>query len=367
MKPSFLAALPFWASLLFLPMVWAGAVYGSPMISLTCIYVVVVFSALDLVTGNSNAGLDPASRAGGLFWYRLITLIWLPIQLVLIFGTLWWIQSTAHLSQGETVALMASIGLISGVGGIVYAHELMHQSNRIERGLGEALMITVLYGHFVTEHLRVHHRFVGTPKDAATARYNESFYHFLPRVLFQSLVSAWRVEADLQRQRGRPILHRSNPFWRYLGGAATCLILAYGIGGIEAVILYLVQAGVAIFVLEQINYVEHYGLVRQRRGPGRYEPVAPHHSWNADHRATNYLLINLQRHSDHHVKPARRFPVLQTYAAREAPQLPAGYPLMVLLSYNPWLWRRVMNPRVRKWRTMFYPEITDWRPEVTGG
>jgi alkane 1-monooxygenase len=109
-----------------------------------------------------------------------------------------------------------------------------------------------------------------------------------------------------------------------------------------------------------VNYVEHYGLTRRYLGDGRYEPVRPHHSWNADHKVTNWLLINLQRHSDHHYKPDRRFPLLQTYAADEAPQLPLGYPAMTALAMIPPLWRRRMNPRVRAWRRQFYPDVTEW-------
>jgi len=124
--------------------------------------------------------------------------------------------------------------------------------------------------------------------------------------------------------------------------------------------LYLAHALVAILQLEQINYIEHYGLLRRKKDNGKYEPVAPRHSWNAAHKATNYLLINLQRHSDHHYKPDRRYPLLQNYEETEAPQLPFGYPIMVLLSFNPWAWRRVMNKRVRRWRSMYYPDILDW-------
>jgi len=139
------------------------------------------------------------------------------------------------------------------------------------------------------------------------------------------------------------------------------LALAYAIGAWHGVTLFLVQTAMAIVLLEQVNYVEHYGLVRKRLPNGKYERVHPHHSWNADHRVSNYLLINLQRHSDHHIKPDRRYPLLQNYGAHHAPRLPYGYPLMLLISTNPWLWRRMMNPRVRKWRSLYYPEITDWR------
>ena len=138
------------------------------------------------------------------------------------------------------------------------------------------------------------------------------------------------------------------------------LLLAYVIAGGWGVALFALQAFVAVLLLEQVNYMEHYGLARKHLGGGRFEYTRPHHSWNAPHRISNYLLINLQRHSDHHYKPDRRFPLLQTYSEHEAPQLPFGYPLMGLLSLNPFLWRRIMNHRVRRWRALHYPEITDW-------
>ena len=353
-------ALPFWCSLLLLPLIAAAAVFGTPMIVAVFAYTLLAVSLIDLLAKTPAQDPDPETETARLFWHRLVTLIWLPLQILAVYGTIWWVTVTDHLSRGEIGFLMVALGMITGGIGIVYAHELMHQRNRLERGLGEALMISVLYGHFVTEHLAVHHRYVGTPRDAATARYNESIYRFLPRVLFGSLRSAWQVEAGRLHQKRRATLHISNPFWRYFGGAAICLLLAWAIGGRFAVGLYLLQAGVAVLYLELINYIEHYGLTRKRDENGKYEPVAPHHSWNADHVASNFLLINLQRHSDHHVKPSRRFPLLQTYGTDQAPRLPVGYPLLVIMCYNPWLWRRMMNPRVRKWRSVYYPEITDW-------
>ena len=136
--------------------------------------------------------------------------------------------------------------------------------------------------------------------------------------------------------------------------------------GALGVVLFLLQAFVAIFHLEMVNYVEHYGLSRKHLGDGRYEHVLPRHSWNAAQKASNWLLINLQRHSDHHYKPNRRFPLLQNYTEDEAPQLPHGYAVMTTLALMPRVWRRVMNPRVRAWRAKYYPEITDWTPYNKG-
>lgn len=218
----------------------------------------------------------------------------------------------------------------------------------------------VLYSHFRSEHLLVHHRYVGTPRDPVTARYNEGFHRYYPRVLWQCWVSAFQAEQAKLARRKQAWTHPSNPFFRYWFLQAACVGMAALLGGVSGLVLFLVQAGVAIWQLELVNYIEHYGLTRRHLGEGKYEPVKPHHSWNAAHKASNWLLINLQRHSDHHYKPNRRFPLLQNYAEDEAPQLPFGYPVMTIAAMVPPLWRRVMNPKVRAWRRRHYPDITDW-------
>jgi alkane 1-monooxygenase len=144
------------------------------------------------------------------------------------------------------------------------------------------------------------------------------------------------------------------------------IVLAVLLGGWVGLLLFIWQAFVSIWQLELTNYVEHYGLTRKHLGDGKYEHVKPRHSWNAAHKASNWLLINLQRHSDHHYKPDRRFPLLQNYTEAEAPQLPYGYPVMTMAAMVPPIWRRVMNPRVRKWRKMYYPEVNDWKPYNKG-
>lgn len=284
----------------------------------------------------------------------------------MIFGALWWVGMSTHLALWEKLVLFYSIGLTSGAIGIVYAHELMHQKSSLERWLADLLLATVLYSHFRSEHMRVHHLWVGTPRDAVTARYNEGFWRYYLRIWRDCPASAWRAEAALLARKGLSPWSARNPFWRYALLQALGLALAFALAGWEGIGLYLWQALVAVTYLELTNYVEHYGLTRRHLGGGRYEPVQPHHSWNAPHRLSNWLLINLQRHSDHHVKPERRFPLLQTYPADEAPQLPLGYPAMVALAFVPPAWRRVMNKRVRAWRKHYYPDITDWSAYKAG-
>ena len=355
-------ALPFALSFGLVPIAIFAATHGGWAIALLPLSTWYLFTGLDFVVGNAPHNPDPNTPEDRLGWYRLITLFWPPVQIMTIFGIMGYVVTSGHLPPVEQWALFAALGILSGTVGIVYAHELMHQSPAIERWCGDILMASVLYSHFRTEHLLVHHRYVGTPKDAVTARFGEGFYRFLLRVLATSPRSAFHAEKALLARKGLPWYHRRNPFWRYLALQAMFLLAAYAVGGLWGVFLFGTQAFWAIFQLELVNYVEHYGLTRKHLGQGKYEHVKPHHSWNADQRASNWLLINLQRHSDHHFKPNRRFPLLQTYAAQVAPKLPFGYPVMTMVAVVPWLWRKIMNPQVLAWRQQHYPEITNWRP-----
>ena len=355
-------ALPFWLSLGMIPAALVGVSYGGWTVALLPLYSWGLFSILDALTGLNPENADPATPEAGLFWYRLITLIWFPVQVLLLYGLIWQVTHTDTLSRPETLVLFFGMGVISGTVGINYSHELMHQKSPAERWLGDLLLAMVLYGHFRSEHLRVHHLYVGTARDPVTARYNEGFHRFFPRVLWQCWVSAWKAEKAMLARKGRGPFDRRNPFWRYWGLQSLFALLALGIGGWEGLGLFAFQAFVALWQLELVNYIEHYGLTRKHLGDGKYEHVLPRHSWNAAHKASNWLLINLQRHSDHHYKPDRRFPLLQTYTEAEAPQLPYGYPVMTMAAMVPPLWKRVMNPRVRAWRKRYYPEIVDWKP-----
>lgn len=354
--------LPFWMSLMVIPLALISGTQGGWTVFLLPLFTYVLFDIVDLAVGLNTDSIDPDTPEQHLFWYRLITLIWFPIQFILVFGMIWYVTRTDHLQTWEVIVLFFGIGIISGGVGIVYAHELLHQKSKMERWLGDLLLAQVLYSHFRSEHLRVHHIHVGTPRDPVTARYNEGFHRFLFRVLRSSPPSAWKAEKALLARKGLTMKSLQNPFWRYGALQLGMLILATALGGWVGLALFLWQAIVAIWQLELINYIEHYGLTRRHLGEGRYEHVLPRHSWNAAHRMSNWFLINLQRHSDHHYKPDRRFPLLQTYSEADAPQLPYGYPLMGAIAMVPPLWRRVMNPKVRAWRRRYYPDIADWAP-----
>ena len=356
----FQSALPFWMSLFLIPLIWIVAGLGSWWVILVPASTWYLFSALDGVLGLNLENADTETTDEDLFWYRFITMIWPVLQFFTLFGMIYYATHTDHLSIAAKIGLFFGVGVVTGTVGIVYSHELMHQSNKTERNLADFLLAMVLYSHFRTEHLHVHHPHVGTPRDPVTARYNEGFHRYFPRVLFGSWRSAFRAEKERLAKKDLPWTDMSNPFWRYWALQGVMLVLAFVIGGWTGLFLFIWQAYIAIWQLELTNYVEHYGLTRKHLGEGKYEHVKPHHSWNAAHKASNWLLINLQRHSDHHYKPNRRFPLLQNYTEDQAPQLPYGYPIMTMAAMVPPIWKRIMNPRVKKWRGMYYPEITEW-------
>lgn len=360
--PRWQSALPFWVSFLLIPLIWFTAMAGGWWVLLVPLSTWWAFALLDRLTGLDLANANPDTPDSVLHWYILLTKAWVPVQFLTLYGLIWFTTHTDHLSTLAKIGLFFGMGVISGTIGINYSHELMHQKGRFERWLGDILLAMVLYSHFRSEHLLVHHRYVGTPRDPVTARYNEGFHRFYPRVLKQCLFSAFCAEREKLARKDRPWTDYANPFWRYWALQGAMLVLAFVIGGPSGLALFLIQAGVAIWQLELVNYVEHYGLTRKHLGAGKYEHVQPRHSWNASQKASNWLLINLQRHSDHHYKPNRRFPLLQHHSEDTAPQLPYGYPVMTVAAMIPPLWRRIMNPRVRAWRRQYYPEVVDWTP-----
>jgi alkane 1-monooxygenase len=252
----------------------------------------------------------------------------------------------ADLTTWQRIGLAVTVGFIAGLG-INTAHELGHKRESVERWIAKVALAQSFYGHFYIEHNRGHHVRVATPADPASSRMGENFYQFWPRTVAGSAKSAWSLEVKRLARRGKsPWSLRNDVVSAWLMSAAlfTLLILWLGLGVVPYLIL---QAVVGFTLLEAVNYLEHYGLLRKRVGVGeyeRYERVEPRHSWNSNNVTTNVLLYHLQRHSDHHTNPTRRYQALQDPA--EAPALPTGYAGMILLALVPWLWRRVMDPRV---------------------
>ena len=279
--------------------------------------------------------------------YRYVTYAVAPVQLFLV---VWgaYVVTRGTLTPLEIVGLTLSIGVTTGTMGINLSHELVHKHTKIESILGYFTLSLVFYSHWGMEHVKGHHRWVATPDDPATARQGQSFYRFLPQTILGGLASSWRIEKRLRTHRGLPVWSPNNKVIRGLiAQIAIAAVLAIAFGP-WAIAFYLVQSFAAVCMLEVINYVEHYGLLRAKKENGDYEPVRPIHSWNSSQWLTNYFLFNLERHSDHHYKPARRYQILRHFD--DAPQLPTGYAGMLLMALVPPLWFRVMDPILRRHR-----------------
>ncbi|HLL92746.1 MAG TPA: alkane 1-monooxygenase [Solirubrobacteraceae bacterium] len=308
------------------------------------ILVFAVFPPLDLALGV-DARNPPDSVIKWLEqdrYYRWCTYLYLPIQYAgLVFAC--WLWSHGHLSTLDSIGLALTVAMVSGIA-INTAHELGHKRASIERWLSRVALAQSGYGHFYIEHNRGHHVRVATPEDPASARLGESFYAFLPRTVLGSARSAWELERTrLARLGSSPWSPRNDILGAW---AMTIVLFAALVVGFGLVVLpyLLIQAVIGFSLLEVVNYLEHYGLLRQRREDGRYERTRPEHSWNSNNVASNVLLYHLQRHSDHHANPIRRYQALRH--VDEAPQLPTGYAGMIVLAMIPPLWRRVMDRRL---------------------
>ncbi len=303
-----------------------------------------IFPLLDLLIGM-DARNPPDSVIKWLEqdrYYRWCTYLYLPIQYAgLVFAC--WLWSHGGLSTLDSIGLALTVSMVSGIA-INTAHELGHKRASSERWLSKVALAQSGYGHFFIEHNRGHHVRVATPEDPASARLGESFYAFLPRTVLGSLRSAWELErVRLGRMQRSPWTPRNDVLnaWAMTAVLYGALVAAFGV----VVLPYLViQSVLGFSLLEVVNYLEHYGLLRQRREDGRYERTRPEHSWNSNSVASNVLLYHLQRHSDHHANPIRRYQALRH--VEEAPQLPTGYAGMILTAVLPPLWRRTMDHRV---------------------
>ena len=275
-------------------------------------------------------------------YYRWCTYVFIPIQYAgLIFACAQW--GSGNLSFFESLGLALTVAMVGGIA-INTAHELGHKRKQHEKWLAKVALAQTGYGHFFIEHNRGHHVRVATPDDPASSRLGESFWEFLPRTVWGSLTSAIHLEKVRLGRLEKPFLSPQNDI---LNAWAMTLVLfaALAVGfGVEVLPWLLVQAVIGASLLEVVNYLEHYGLLRQKREDGRWERCAPEHSWNSDNVASNVFLYHLQRHSDHHANPTRRYQALRHF--EQLPELPSGYATMIVLAYATPLWYRVMDPKV---------------------
>ena len=305
----------------------------------------VIIPIIDLIAGEDGHNPDESAseKLQNDRYYRWCTYLFLPIQFIGLIVSCW-MWAYGELGVVDKIGLAVTVGLVAGTG-INAAHELGHRIEQHERWLAKIALSQTLYGHFFVEHNRGHHVRVATPEDPASARLGEGVWTFVPRSTVLGLISAWKLEAQRLRRKGRSVASPTNALlhtWLLSAVLFGSLLVVFG----WTIAPYLLlQAVVGFVLLEMVNYVEHYALLRETNERGKYVRCAPRHSWNSDRICTNIFLYHLQRHSDHHTHPGKRYQALLT--CDDAPQLPAGYASMVMLAAIPPLWRRVMDPRVR--------------------
>lgn len=257
--------------------------------------------------------------------------------------------NTRSFSSIEIAGLIFSTGILLGSSGINVAHELGHKAGTLPQLAAKILLLPNLYMHFVIEHNYGHHKRVGTPEDPATSRYGEWVFPFWLRSVFGGFISAWHIEKSRLKKLGYPTLTIRNQMIQFYAIEFLYLGLIAFVFGIFSMVIMLSCAIVGVLLLETINYIEHYGLVRRKLANGKYENVETFHSWNSDHEVGRILLYELTRHADHHWKAGKKYQILDHHA--ESPQLPFGYPTSILIALFPPLWFRIMNPLVKVWQS----------------
>jgi len=303
-----------------------------------------VLPLIDRLLGSDTENVDETAVLRVHPYLRWLPLLTLPVWLL----TLQYCIAEFHafgFGAAGIIGWILSTGILGGILAINPAHELIHKPGVIEQLCGGLLLTSVGYHGFKIEHVRGHHVHVATPQDSSTAKLGESVYAFVPRAYVRNVRNAWLLEIERLRLLKRKPWSLRNEM---LGWSALWLLSLLAIAawlGMAAAAFFVAQGVAAAASLEVINYIEHYGLERAQVAPGRYERVTHLHSWNASQRLSNWLLFNLQRHSDHHAHARRRYPELQHHD--DSPQLPAGYATMYVLALVPPLWRRVMDPRAR--------------------
>jgi alkane 1-monooxygenase len=336
-------------SLVLLTSTWLGEQYGyRDLFAFTTVFFVFVMVPIfdhiigqDPVNPNEETQVPELSKE---VFYRILTLLCLPMQVAtILYGG--HVLMNGELSLLGQIGWVLSVGTIGAIVAINVGHELIHKDPIIEQWAGGLLFACVTYGGFKVEHIRGHHVHVSTTEDASSSRFGQSLYAFLPHAYLHNFLNAWKLEAKKLNRKGKKLLSFSNELiWWYaisFAFAALCGVL-WGWAGIG---YFFAQSFIAFSLLEVINYIEHYGLHRRKLENGRYERTNVEHSWNSNFLLTNLFLFQLQRHSDHHANPKRRYQVLRHHEV--SPQLPSGYATMIVLALFPPLWFKVMNPKVK--------------------
>jgi alkane 1-monooxygenase len=324
---------------------FTGVLLGGLWTYATVIFSFVLIPILEPIFPNSDQNYSAEEKKSRLIDRFFDFLLYANIPLV--YGILMFTIYALNNQQFETferLGLIFSLGTLLGTCGINVAHELGHRRSLIDQALSRLLLFPSFYMHFFIEHNQGHHKYVSTPHDPATARKNESIYFFWVRSVIKGYISAWKIESKRLTRAKIPFFHWKNQMLRYLLWTLVylgCLLLFFELETFAII----VSAGVFSFLLlETINYVEHYGLMRKILENGRFEPVNSSHSWNSNHELGRIILYELTRHSDHHYQPHKKYQILEHHD--NSPQLPFGYPSSMLLTLLPPVWFKVMNKRI---------------------
>lgn len=344
-RSSKLSTLRFGVSLVYIVIVALGASYGGFFGWGSILLGGTVYPLVDVIRskniGRTAIGENLDSRRAE----DLLKLYAIAQTMVIVWVL--YLTTVRSYATWEWIGIALSLGTLTGGVGIPAAHELIHRRRKSSRAVGLYLLAIVNYMHFRIEHIYGHHLNVATPDDPATARRGEKLWAFIPRSVYGQLISAFRIEERLRHGvRGRR--KRTNRVIQYILIQGLFLIFVGLVFGGLGVFVMVIQSIIAIIFLEATNYVEHYGLVREKLGD-RFEPISYKHSWSTDSVLTNSLAFNLGLHADHHERPTRCFTQLRHIS--EAPQLPAGYLTMLSIAAFPMLWHRFMDHRLDAFRT----------------
>ena len=332
------------ASLALVALLAAACLAGGVWPVAALVYVTLFVALIDRLAARPAAARE---GAGAERFARALTAALALAHVLLLALGVWAVARAPWLGPGQAGCLAVALGLFMGQVSHPVAHELIHARARRRRRLGAAIYVSLLFGHHVSAHLRVHHVHVASARDPNSAALGVGFYRFWPRAWAGSFMAGLRAETAARRRAGgrRRGLH---PYLGYCAGAALVLAVAGVLAGLRGVAVYLGLCAYAQMQILLADYVQHYGLRRHMGGDGRPEPVGARHGWNAPHRCSSALMLNAPRHSDHHCNPARAFPALRLDPAR-MPMLPHALPVMAAAALVPPLWRRMMDGRARRW------------------
>ncbi len=322
-----------------------GLYFKGSLAFFTPFYAFVIIPILELLvpldTTNLNRETVTKKNNNRLFDYMLYLNV--PLVYGLLIYTLWDVSFNNH-SGSEVLGLLFSLGIVLGTNGINVAHELGHRQNTNERFLGKFLLLPSFYMHFYIEHNFGHHLHAATREDPATARYNQSVYSFWVTSVFRQYLSAWRIQLKLLLSQKSSFLSFKNDMLWFTLLQLIYAATVYYFFGLPTLYFALAAGVVGFLLLETVNYIEHYGLIRTKLPSGRYERVREIHSWNSNHIIGRIVLYELTRHSDHHYKSSKKYQTLDCHET--SPQMPFGYPTSMVLSLLPPLWFLIMNPRI---------------------